>query len=1123
MLRKWGMLALALLVTPVMVSAQITGKISGVVTDGESGDPLPGASVVVLGTTLGTITDVDGNYFIIGIPIATYDVQASFVGYGTSTVSSVEISAGYTRELNFTLSPGVELDEIIVEYERPLIQKDAIGVPQVVSAEDIQNLPVRGAANLAALQAGAVSTETSSNLYIRGGREQEVAYYVDGVRVIGAVAVPTQAVQEQEMLIGSIPARYGDAMSGIISITTKEGGSSNFFGSIEGITSEVLDSYGYNTVSATLGGPLVGRRASFFLSTEYDNRGSTARAGQFAQLSESDFDALQLNPQAWEIHDADGNVAYASIPAADLAALTGEDGTIDGDAAFEAIEAAMEAQGYSLDEWGLAGGTTPIFAPLTYTQEDWRFTDTYPNSGSEAFTVNGNVVVSPSDAIRLRVGGGYETSSGDNTSLLRSLYSSAGSMPYGQYERDTYRLAATLTHYISGSTFYQLQADFSNYEGVNHRAGYSNKVEDVLFYGDISHPGNAVAARYYSYDEDNNVFEQTYSDGSLPTGREIHSTWSPPGTPGQGFTKFHNQSIGLRASATTQVGLHQIDFGMVYGKATNRYFSGGSQSLAKFYNDGSVEQGAEEAVDNYDEFPFDVMDTRVFYYGFDYLGIDEVDNQDVEAFATKADEHDAFNIAPYQPIYYAGYVQDKIEFRDIVLQLGARLDVFDNNALVLRDPYSLFEIVRAGDLGLNNGAIGADYSVFFDESTGDVRGFRDLEGQFYDMDGNSVISREVTFGAATEVKTDANGNKLNRLTENVFKEYEPQVNFQPRIGVSFPVTDQALFYASYDVVTQRPSENVYDTIQQYQQATEQSKRNNNPNLKPERTTQYELGFRQRLGARAAIQLSGFYRQIENKIALRIFQNVTPGNYQSYQNVDFGTVKGIELEFDLRRTRGLALTANYTLSFAKGTGADAASTGQIVWRQETLPFYPNFLSFLDFDQRHTANVTLDYRLGEGEGPMIGGSHPLQNFGMNLVATVGSGLPYTRREDFTPLYTSFNGFLEGELNSSRLPSTTMLNLRVDRRFPLSGRTNLVVYLWVQNLLDVQNVQSVYNQTGLPGDDGYLVGPEGRDAVAAIAESQGALLADSFVDHYRTYASNPFQYGIPRQTRIGLRLDF
>ena len=146
MLRKWGMFVLMLLAVPALVFAQNTGKIAGVVTDSDTGDPLPGASVVLIGTTMGTITDVDGNYFIIGVPVAEYSVQASFVGYQTETVVEVDISSGYTREINFSLGPGVELDEIIVVYERPLIQKDAIGVPKIVSSEELVNLPVRGSA-----------------------------------------------------------------------------------------------------------------------------------------------------------------------------------------------------------------------------------------------------------------------------------------------------------------------------------------------------------------------------------------------------------------------------------------------------------------------------------------------------------------------------------------------------------------------------------------------------------------------------------------------------------------------------------------------------------------------------------------------------------------------------------------------------------------------------------------------------------------------------------------------------------------------------------------------------------------------------------------------------------------
>ena len=143
MLRKWSAVVLALLAVPALALAQGTGKVAGTVTDATTGEALPGAAVQLLGTTLGTATHLDGNYYIIGVPVGTYDVRVSFVGYQTETVAGAEVNTGYTRELNFALQPGIELDEIVVAYERPLIQKDAVGVPRINTAEEIVALPVR--------------------------------------------------------------------------------------------------------------------------------------------------------------------------------------------------------------------------------------------------------------------------------------------------------------------------------------------------------------------------------------------------------------------------------------------------------------------------------------------------------------------------------------------------------------------------------------------------------------------------------------------------------------------------------------------------------------------------------------------------------------------------------------------------------------------------------------------------------------------------------------------------------------------------------------------------------------------------------------------------------------------
>ena len=110
-------------------------------------------------------------------PVGTYSVQAPVRGVSDRNDNGRDVSSGYTREINFALTPGIELEEIVVEYERPLIQKDALGVPKIVNSEEIMRLPVRGVAAVAKIQAGVVSKEGSGSLNIRGGRGSEVTYY----------------------------------------------------------------------------------------------------------------------------------------------------------------------------------------------------------------------------------------------------------------------------------------------------------------------------------------------------------------------------------------------------------------------------------------------------------------------------------------------------------------------------------------------------------------------------------------------------------------------------------------------------------------------------------------------------------------------------------------------------------------------------------------------------------------------------------------------------------------------------------------------------------------------------------------------------------------------------------
>ncbi len=1107
-LRRYATCVLLLVLMPLVASAQQTGKLAGSVTDQATNEPLPGATVVIDGTQLGSATDANGSYFIIGVPVGTYNIRASFIGYESLVYNDVSINAGFTRNLDFALSGDTELlDEVVVEYERPIIQKDAIGVPKVVSGEAIQNLPVRGVGSVAALQGGVVADEGSGDLFVRGGREEEVTFFVDGVKVVGQVAVPQSAIQEQSMLIGSIPAKFGDAASGIISVTTKSGGS-NFFGSLEGVTSEVLDSFGYNLGSFSVGGPLIRDKVNFFVAGELlsqDDR--NPRAVPTARLNDNALNTLLANPQVLRIRNAEtGAVDYLALPS----------NLEDGASLDEVLSVLNIPAGFELDS------PVPIQGAEVQPLSAYEFDSAKRNYDGSNFAFNGNLTLKPSQSIRMRLGGRYGK---DQSRLFNRVGSLFSSNRKAQRNEKTWGIFGNWTQYLSNSTFYQVQVDFTDSRDVRFDPAFDADITDVLFYGDIDHPANETARRYKLWNAEDSTYVQRYSDSNLPNERGVYSVF---GSPGMGevvrnttvFAQNHNRQLRVSASATTQIGLHQIEFGGEFEQRVQRHFAmaggqGGIGSVARFYDDGNVENGADRAVTRWEELQYENVKDNIEYYGYNFLGTEEVNDQDVEAFVSGANR----NIAPYQPIYYAGYIQDKIEYKDLVLNLGLRVDLFDNNALVLRDKYALLPIVRAGALSERPGNIGSDYAAYFNNS-GDVVGYRDLEGNFFDVNGQEARGGDINILGTPQIS----GN--GKLSAEVFEDYEPEVTVMPRIGLSFPVTDQALFFASYDVTSQRPADDVghggavvaFDGIHEYLLASEGSQRVNNTGLKPVKTTEYELGFKQRLGERAAVTLSGFYKSIENLIQLEAIAFGFPNGYTFYGNNDFGTIKGAQFEFELRRTNNVSIDANYTLQFAEGTGSDAQTATQVAWRGPTDGTgFPETISPLDFDRRHSINLSVDYRLGKGEGPVVAGAPILENFGINVVTNLRSGLPFTRLQGPNPLFNSFILPPAGSVNGDNQPWATLVNLRVDRVFQLTKGLNLTAYLWIQNLLDADNVIDVYRATGLAGNDGWMSSGEGQDF---LRNQEDPTLAAAL---YGFAAADPFNYGIPRQTRFGVRINF
>ena len=224
---------LALSLAPA--EASTGGKIAGVVKDATTGDGLPHANVVVVDTKLGATADEKGRFFILNVPAGTYTLKATYIGYADYTVEDVRVSTDLTTNLDIDLtSSDIQVEEVVIRAERPIIDKTATNAVRIVDAEDIEILPFRGVGGVINLQPGVVYDEGA--LHVRGSRSDEIGYYVDGASVrnpvTGGVAVNLidEALAEVQLQAGGFNAEYGGANAGIILQELRTGPSNWEFG-----------------------------------------------------------------------------------------------------------------------------------------------------------------------------------------------------------------------------------------------------------------------------------------------------------------------------------------------------------------------------------------------------------------------------------------------------------------------------------------------------------------------------------------------------------------------------------------------------------------------------------------------------------------------------------------------------------------------------------------------------------------------------------------------------------------------------------------------------------------------------------------------------------------------------
>ena len=286
-----------------------TGKLVGTVTEAATGEPLPGVNVFLEGTTQGASTDFDGQYVIIGVRPGTYTLIASFISFATQKVEGVQVNLDLTTTINFELTEQViENEEIVVTADAVTVKKDLTSSESRVTADTIEKLPVTELGQILEVQAGITNR---NGLHVRGGRSSEVVFMVDGVPVSdsydgsSSIQLENAGIQELQVVSGTFNAEFGNAMSGVINIVTKEGRSDRFGGSVKAYTGAYavsgsggedyllginedrftsqnvqyrdVDPYSYlptdlghfSNLAMTLEGPIISDRATLFLLGRY--------------------------------------------------------------------------------------------------------------------------------------------------------------------------------------------------------------------------------------------------------------------------------------------------------------------------------------------------------------------------------------------------------------------------------------------------------------------------------------------------------------------------------------------------------------------------------------------------------------------------------------------------------------------------------------------------------------------------------------------------------------------------------------------------------------------------------------------------------------------------------------
>jgi outer membrane receptor protein involved in Fe transport len=1040
--------AVLLLAMAGNLSAQLgQGKVTGLVTDQTTGEALVGVQVYLEGMGIGALTSDNGRFFIINVPPGTYTVVAELIGYATVRKENVLVAIDVTRVLDFQMpASAVAVEELVVEVETtPLIEIAATGSSDVTTAAQIDLLPVTNLAEVLALQQGFLVVPQNTDVIsyldtrrgitpvrIRGGRGGETITLVDGIPInnflLGgpAMSVSNMAVEQVDYIRGGFPAKYGNALSGVVNIKTRDPGTS-FRGQLRYQTSGVAGALGnnyadlldYHQLEGYVSGPVPGTSDKLRFVVAGQNRNQSDRVLQF--------DNDITNPLSFTRNERN---RYESV-----------------------YDLVPGWQGLGFDD------RRDVFGKLVYY-----------------FSPTAKLGLSGIDYQR-------------QTLPYDFAWMQSGFDLYGQCVKNYPDLEDICNRtYLEGVNPEQMQDFRGTYQENTWMAQSSIDQRRSMW---------AV-----NWDHTLGRFAYNVAGGGLNTERESCVFVSGVCLGSRIAWRWSNANF-VESGGSTNFGAHPI-----YGTDDN---FGRDKSNSWFLRG----DGQWQATDHHN-----------VGFGFEYR------NHDVEL-------SEGFNVGlnnvQIEWNQYAGtpwdaavYVQDRIEYDFITVDLGFRFDYGKASGLFFANPQdptngtTAYEVCESPeDFGLPG-----DWASYTDPTTGqEYSGFP---------------------ACAKDPGSEGTPTLLNQAIDQAmmddFQDAQARSQFSPRLGISFPVTARSSLFFNYGRFAQNPLlNNLYrqtsigmcnhpqtgaagvcggdftvpiegsrNAISSVVNSTV-SQLVGNPQLLTEQTSSYEFGFLTEIGDNWGLSAILYSKDQYGLTGVRS-GGVTPEGdfvfdagttygtstfeYSVLLNLDYQTARGIELSLRKRLADYWGLSINY--HFSRILTNAAAPELEIQKRDEGDQQLREEVRS-EIDQPHVLNGVLNFATGE-QSPL---GAWLKNASASFVLRVASGMPYT------PSLDEEGWGARAERNSGTGPTTWRVDMNLRKNFRFRGMF-YGFFLRVTNLFNTKNCVQVFTSTG---NCDYGTVTDERQRIGGFTYTGG--LSQSW--------DRPDYLGTPRWASFGMQVSF